>query len=148
VVGIVGSGHLRHGHGVAHQLRDLGIRDIATMLPVDGIHECGELRAGLADAVFAAPRAPGEPAPPPRLGVQLAGRPDAVEIVAVTAGSLAEQTGLQRGDRIVAVAGVPVKTSARVVAAVRTQPPGTWLPLTVRRGDETLDLVVRFPPKT
>jgi len=30
---------------------------------------------------------------------------------------------------------------------VRGQPAGTWLPMQVRRGDETLDVVVRFPPR-
>lgn len=33
VVGIMGSGHIRFGHGVPHQLRDLGVSNIATLLP-------------------------------------------------------------------------------------------------------------------
>lgn len=148
VVGILGSGHVRHGHGVAHQLRDLGVREVASLLPVDGVHDCAELEAGLADAVFVADRAPRDPAPRPRLGVQLGGSGGAVEIVAVTAGSLAEQTGLRAGDRIVTLAGEPVKSMARVIAAVRAQPAGTWLPITVRRGGETVDIVIRFPPST
>ena len=33
------------------------------------------------------------------------------------------------------------------VATIRRQPPGTWLPLRVARGDSQLDLVVQFPPR-
>jgi uncharacterized iron-regulated protein len=146
VVGIAGSGHLRHQYGIAHQLRDLGVREVATLLPERG-EDCTELKAGLADAVFGIAHAPREAPPRPRLGVQLGGKPDAVEIVAVTPGSLAEQTGLRKDDRVVTLAGTPVKSAGRIVAAVRAQPPGTWLPIQVRRGDETLELVIRFPPE-
>jgi len=43
--------------------------------------------------------------------------------------------------------GAPVTRAGNVVAAVRLQPAGTWLPLQVRRGEETLDLVIKFPPQ-
>lgn len=148
VVGIMGSGHLRHGAGVPHQLRDLSIAEVATLLPVDPADDCKALEAGLADAIFAAARAPGEPAPPPRLGIQLGSREGDVEIVAVTRGSLADRTGLRQGDRIVTLAGTPVDGAGAVIAAVRAQPAGTWLPVTVRRGEDTLELVIRFPPRT
>lgn len=148
VVGIAGSGHLRHQYGIAHQLKDLGVRDVATLLPSQRNEDCSELKTGLADAIFSIPRAPNEPLQKPRLGVELGGRNNEVEIVAVTPGSLAEQSNLRPGDRIVAIAGTPVKSAARVAAAVRAQPPGTWLPMRVRRGEEMLDLVVRFPPET
>ena len=32
-----------------------------------------------------------------------------------------------------------------MIAAIRLQPAGTWLPLRVKRGDDTLELVVKFP---
>lgn len=57
VVGIIGSGHLRHGHGVPLQLRDLGVQRVATLLPVEA-SQCKDLVAGLADAVFVLPGAP------------------------------------------------------------------------------------------
>ena len=82
---------------------------------------------------------------PPRLGVRLEEKDGAVRIVDVTAGSLAERTGLKAGDQIVEVAGAPAKRTTAVIAAVRLQPAGTWLPLRVKRGDDTLDLVVKFP---
>ena len=62
-------------------------------------------------------------------------------------GSLAEASGLKEGDRIVAIAGAPVRGMDVVIAAVRGQPPGTWLPMQVRRGKDTLDLVIKFPPQ-
>ena len=54
-VGIVGSGHLQHGRGVAHQLRDLGVTRVATFLPLRADTSCGEIAPTLADAIFAIP---------------------------------------------------------------------------------------------
>ena len=147
VVGIMGSGHIRYGHGVPHQLRDLGVKSIGTLLPVRSGLDCAELRPGLADAVFAVPE-PAKAAPePPRLGVRLEVKDGAVRIADVTAGSLAERTGLKAGDRIVEAAGRPMNSAAAVIASVRLQPAGTWLPMRVQRGDDTLELVVKFPAK-
>lgn len=52
LVGLMGSGHLRHGHGVPHQLRDLGVFAQSTLLPWDNGHDCAALVAGVADAVY------------------------------------------------------------------------------------------------
>lgn len=146
VVGIMGSGHVRFGYGVPHQLRDLGVTRIGTLLPLPADFDCDEVRAGLADAVFALPtQAESQPAPP-RLGVRLEEEGGGVRIADVTVGSLADRTGLKNGDRLVEVAGRPVKQARSVSAWVRGQPPGTWLPMRVKRGDETLDLVIKFPP--
>jgi S1-C subfamily serine protease len=46
---------------------------------------------------------------------------------------------------IVELAGAPVTKVSAVISAVRAQPPGTWLPLRVRRGKDLMELVVRFP---
>ena len=146
VVGIMGSGHIRFGQGVPHQLRDLGVTNVGTLLPVPLDFDCKELRPGLADAVFALPEPAKAKPEPPRLGVRLEENAGAVRIAEVTIGSLAEKTGLKAGDQIVEVAGVPASRTLRVIAAVRLQPAGTWLPLRVRRGDDTLELVVKFPP--
>ncbi len=147
VVGVMGSGHLRHGHGVPHQLHALGVKNVGTLLPLSAGGECKDLRAGLADAVFMLPaQAMPKPAPP-RLGVQLEDHPGGVRILAVTAGSLAEQTGLKDGDLILGMAGRPVQKVLVAISLVRLQPAGTWLPLRVKRGEETLELVVKFPPE-
>jgi hypothetical protein len=145
VVGIMGSGHVRFGHGVAHQLKDLGVADVGLLLPMTAATACTELVAGLADGVFAVPEALRSPVPPPRLGVRLEDRGDGVRIAQVSDGSLAVRTGLRAGDMIVEAAGAPLKQSAVLAGLVRGQPAGTWLPLKLKRGEETLELVVRFP---
>jgi S1-C subfamily serine protease len=43
------------------------------------------------------------------------------------------------------VAGKSITATAALVAAVRTQPPGTWLPLEIGRDGQTLELIVKFP---
>lgn len=146
VVGIMGSGHIRDGYGVAHQLRDLGITSIGALLPVDADHDCARLTQDTADAVFAIPEARPDPLPPPRLGVVLSDAKGNVTISSITAGSVAEQAGLRNGDRIVSVAGNAVSRSAEVINAVRQQPPGTLLPMQVDRSGESREILVRFPP--
>jgi uncharacterized iron-regulated protein len=145
VVGIMGSGHVRHGLGVAHQLRDLGIDRIGSLLPLPATTDCASLDPGVADAVFALPPQAAEAAPPPRLGVQLEEQAAGVRIAEVMAGSLASRSGLQEGDLIVETAGQASKRSAQLIAAIRGQPAGTWLPLKVKRGEALLEIVVRFP---
>lgn len=146
-VGIMGSGHVRFGHGVAHQLKALGTTEVGQLLPLAASTACAEVVAGLADAVFAVPEPVRSPAPPPRLGISMEDHRDGVRIVEVTAGSLAAHTGLRAGDIIVDAAGAPLKRSGALAALVREQPPGTWLPLKLRRDKETLDFVVRFPAR-
>ncbi|TAK83314.1 MAG: PDZ domain-containing protein [Betaproteobacteria bacterium] len=145
VVGIIGSGHLRFGYGVALQLRDLGVTRVGTLLPV-GRAQCKELVAGIADAAFIIPERPAVKPPPPRLGVQLEQEGANVRLLEVIAGSLAERTGLRKGDVIVAAAGKPLARMGDLVRTVRSAPDGTWLPLQVRRGAETQEILVKFPP--
>lgn len=146
IVGIAGSGHLRNGFGIAHQLRDLGVDEVTTLLPVDVPEDCKSLVAGFADAVFALPPGRAAPRPRPRLGVQLTQKRDRVEIVDVRKDSLAASMDLRAGDVIVSMAGVAVTRLDAVIAAVRAQPPGTWLPIEIRRGDSTFERIIKFPP--
>lgn len=145
VVGVMGNGHIRYGHGVPHQLGALGVSRVASLMPVPAEHDCEDLAGGLADAVFVLPPQAKAQPEPPRLGVRLEQQENRVRIVEVTPGSLAERTGLKNGDQLVEVAGVAAQSVTPVVAQVRSQPAGTWLPLRVQRGSETLELVVKFP---
>ncbi len=147
VVGIMGSGHIRYGFGVPHQLRDLGVSKVASLLPISADEDCAQLHAGFADAVFAVPGQALSKPEPPRLGVRLEEHEGAVRIAEVTPGSLADKSGLRGGDRLLEVAGVTPDRIPLVVAQVRQQPGGTWLPMRIRRGEDTLDLVVKFPVK-
>src|SRR5262245_53832056 len=146
-VGLIGSRHLVHGHGVPHQLRDLGQTEVAALLPWDRGADCKEIVAGYADAVFglAAPVAAAERRP--RLGVYLEQAADGVRIRQVENGSIAEASGVRDGDVIVEIAGRPAKEAGDVAGAVQRQAPGTWLPLKVRRGPDTVELVAKFPPQ-
>ncbi len=62
VVALIGSGHLLHGDGVAHQLDDLGLKDHATLLPWDRRSNCRHLVAGVADAIYGLDDPDDEPA--------------------------------------------------------------------------------------
>ena len=147
VVGVMGSGHIRFGYGVARQLRDLNVSKLGTLLPVAVGLDCKELEPGLADAVFALPEPAKTTPEPPRLGVRLEENAGTVRIVNVTSGGLAERSGLKGGDQLVEAAGLPVNRTLQMIALIRLQPAGTWLPLRVKRGDDVLDLVVKFPPR-
>jgi uncharacterized iron-regulated protein len=146
IVGIMGSGHLENGFGVPHQLRDLGIAQAAILLPWDADRDCDALALGIADAVFGL-QAPVSAPARPRLGVMLDGSSSGVVVREVVKDSIAERAGMHAGDVIIMLAGVPVQEAADIIAVVRQQAPGTWLPMTVKRGSESLDLVARFPPQ-
>jgi len=148
VVGILGAGHVRNGYGVPHQLRALGVNQIANLLTLPSDHDCSEITPGLADAVFLIPPQPEQAAaPPPRLGVSLAEAKDGVSIETVMPGSLAQRSGLLNGDTIIQAAGNKVSKVEEVRSYVQRQPAGTWLPLLIRRGNSSLEIVVRFPPE-
>jgi hypothetical protein len=148
VVGILGAGHLRNSYGVPHQLRALGIDQIATLVTQPSDHACSEITPGLADAVFVIPPQPEEAAaPPPRLGVSLAETEGGVRIETVIRGSLAEHSGLLAGDIVLQAAGSKVGSIEAMRSYVQRQPAGTWLPLLIRRGVATQEIVVRFPAR-
>jgi uncharacterized iron-regulated protein len=148
VVGILGAGHVRNGYGVPYQLHALGTDQIASLVTVPSDRACAELTPGLADAVFLIPPQPEQVAsPPPRLGVSLAEADSGVRIEAVMPGSLAERSGILPGDLVLQAAGSKVDTIEAMRDHVQRQPAGTWLPLLIRRGSATLEIVVRFPPQ-
>jgi len=149
VVAIMGGAHIVNRYGVPHQLDALGVSDVAVLVPFDSGGDCEQLVAGYADAVFglSAPQLPAAPRRQ-RLGVWL--EPDAggVRISRVEEGSVAETAGMRAGDVVVEVAGLPAKENGDLVAAVQRHAPGTWLPLKVKRGTDTIELVAKFPPTT
>ena len=139
VVGIMGRGHVEHGDGVAHQLRDLGVADVMLLMPWDRDMVCKDLVPGIADAVFGVAHAQsgGRRRRGRVSGVSLETTADGVRILRVDKDSIAAASGLRDGDVFVDVAGRPVKQFSDVADAVRRQAPGTWLPIVVRRGGET-----------
>ena len=72
------------------------------------------------------------------VGIQVAGRNDAVVITRVFPDSPAAEAGLAAGDRVVAVDGVPARGGALDAAIARVRgPEGTDVTLTIRRPGES-----------
>jgi len=145
VVGIIGRGHLEYGHGIPHQLADLGIDDVAVLLPVDAQDACQSLSAGLADAVFVVEEQIDKDEPGPRLGVMIETADNGVRVMEVIAGSVAEAAGILAGDLIQQAAGFEVGTTGQLVDVIQRQAAGTWLPLKVLREDQSQEFIARFP---
>jgi len=147
VVALMGSEHARRDQGVGQQLIAMGLAAPYVMMPVDREpgQACPPTPGEGAHAWFVIPASARAAVERPRLGVSLDTRDRAVVITAVVPGSLAARSGLRAGDRLVSVAGRALEDASALVTAVREQPPGTLLPLTlVREGRET-EVLVRFP---
>jgi uncharacterized iron-regulated protein len=146
VVAVMGSGHIVHGYGVPHQLRELGIASVGVALPWDQSEDCGRLAGGMADLVFGVAAATKSATRRQRLGVVLDAADRGIRIREVEQGSIAEVAGIRAGDIVIEAAGVPVGEPADLAGAVQRHAPGTWLPLKVKRGDAVLELLAKFPP--
>src|SRR5215813_1460963 len=148
IVGVLGSGHVADGHGVPHQLDDLGATVHATLIPESVDTACKHVGTSYADAVFILPPTDKTAAPErPRLGVLLAQGEGAPRINQVVRGSVAEAAGLQVGDHVVRAAGLETRIPDDLVEIVTRQAPGTWLPLSIRREGQEIDLIAKFPPR-
>jgi len=150
VVGIMGSGHILHGFGVPHQLHDLGVTRIASLLPWNTNKSCEQLVPGYADAVFGLDPFVAETvaASPQRLGIrfEFSKAANGALVLQIEPNSIAEATGLLDGDIITEIAGILVEKSSDLTDAVKRQAPGTWLPLKVNRNGSVLELTAKFPP--
>jgi S1-C subfamily serine protease len=117
------------------------------LLPWPQGGDCKELVAGYADAVFGVAASPKADAVPerPRLGVRLDTAGGELKITLVEKDSIAAAAGVLDGDVLTEAAGVPLKTFMELRTIVQRQAAGTWLPLKVRRQNETIDVVAKFP---
>jgi hypothetical protein len=117
VVGLMGSGHVIHGYGVEHQLRDLGVADVGSLLPWDVDGDCADLVAGVADAVFGI-------LPP----IRAKGRsPDALHRLAGSGGQWRRRDGLAAPQFDLAVKLEPSEGPSRGTRAGRcTRPTKRW----------------------
>lgn len=146
IVGLMGSGHLMDRAGVPHQLADLGMEDTAVLLPWDEAFDCEMLKPGFADAVFGVRSvAIAAESDGPKLGVQIEPARQGVRVAKVVAGSIAAVAGMHDNDLLVKLGGRDVQNVEDVIATVRAMLPGAWLPVTVQRGEQQLELVAKFP---
>lgn len=148
IVGILGSGHVAEGHGVPHQLKALGIAELTTLIPASTDEACGLVGTSYADAIFTLPHTDETPPPDrPRLGVVLVEGDGAPRISRMISDSVAEVTGLKVGDQVVRAAGLEMRTPGELADTVARQAPGTWLPLSIRRDGQEIDLIAKFPTR-
>ncbi len=146
VVGIIGSGHLQYGHGVPHQLADLGFDDAPVLLPREHRDDCSAAEPDLARAVFGITDGDRFDLATPLLGVQLRGDEGrGVIIQGVQSGSVGEAAGLEGGDRVLRAGDQAVERPSDLQRIVQRVTPGTWLPLEIERDGEAEERVARFP---
>ena len=146
VAGIVGRGHLEHGYGIPHQLADLGIDDVAVLLPIAAGADCADFPADLANALFVVDSSgEAKPRPHARLGVMIENGDDGVRVTEVFEDTVAQASGIEAGDVILAAAGFETAATGDLIEIIQRQAPGTWLPLKIRRGDEVVEITARFP---
>jgi uncharacterized iron-regulated protein len=148
VVGILGGGHVEGGYGVPHQLKDLGIADLAALMPESTDTACKVIGTGYADAIFTLPHEDDTPPPDrPRLGVLLTDGDGAPKVSRVVNDSVADTAGVKAGDHVVRAAGLAIRTPDDLVEVIGRQAPGTWLPLSIKRDGQEMDVVAKFPPR-
>lgn len=144
VVGLMGSGHVEYRHGVPAQLADLGVAEARVLMAWPEGRQCERVRGGLADAVFGLQ--PWEGPPRLRLGVVLAPvEGGGVRVDGVEPDGVGAAAGLREADLILRAGGQAVRSPRDLVAVVRQQAPGSWLPLEVQRGERREELIAKFP---
>ncbi len=147
VVGVMGSGHLEGGFGVPYQLEDLGVQEATVFMPVAPAESCDVYKEEVADALFVLPplEQVAEGPSGPRLGVMIETAEDRVRVMQVMDDSVAKAADIRDGDAILEAAGVALENTSDLIGIVQQQAPGTWLPLSVERDGETLEIVAKFP---
>ena len=144
IVGVMGAGHVEHSHGVPHQLAAAGVPAGAALIPVEAGEACGKTAQGYAHAVFTLKTLASAAEERPRLGVMLTGAENAALVTGVMPDSVAAATGLQKGDSIIRAAGIGIRGPADLTEVISRQAAGTWLPLTIRRNGEDIELIAKF----
>lgn len=147
VVGVMGSGHLEGGFGVPFQLKDLGVENATVFMPVPPAESCDVFKEEVADALFVLPPMNQVADGPsgPRLGVMIETADNRVRVMQVMEDSVAAAADIRDGDAILQAAGVSLADTSELIGIVQQQAPGTWLPLSVERDGETLEIVAKFP---
>jgi len=147
VVGVVGRGHIENRYGIPHQLDDLGIKDVAVLLPVEIGDACESMSAGVADAIFLVDKKIETEHPPekPKLGVQIKAVDNGLRVIKVLDDSIAQTATLSVGDIIVKAAGRQLAHVSDLIEIIQRHAPGTWLPLDILRGDQKLEIIAKFP---
>ena len=145
VVLLAGSGHMEYGHGVPGQLRDVGVDDVAVLLPRGEGADCASLEPDLARAVFLVNGDDRHELQVVRLGVVPEDDEEGVRLSHVADDSVAAAAELREGDVILRAAGRAVQSADQLRRLVHRQRPGTWMPLTRLRDGKETEVIARFP---
>lgn len=150
-IAVLGSGHIMYRFGVPEQLAALNMPSPSVLVPWDLDFECDYIKEIFADAVIGLKSnrfsEQQKSSNKPRLGVYLEADNGEVKIGKVVAGSIAEELKLQTDDIIVSMAGIEITEVSDVIKTVQATQFGTWLPMTIKRGNELIELVAKFPPQ-
>lgn len=144
VAGLMGRGHMSHGHGVPEQLADLGVHAVLTLLPYPAGEDCTAPADDLADALYGLAEDPEPPHRPLRLGIQVEPGEQGLKVIAVDSNSVAEQAGLQAGDELVEAAGRAVTTHGELLMILNNAREGFSLPIQIKRNGERKGLSALF----
>ncbi len=145
VVALIGRGHLDYGHGVPHQLRDLGIQRIATLLPMRD-DDCPADGPPIADALFGVDGGMLDTrSSAMRLGISLQESGEGLVVSNVMEGGTGDAAGLKPGDHLRRAGGRTLHRQQDLLAMLDRQQPGTALILVIDRDGETRTIAVPHP---
>lgn len=143
-VGVMGSGHVVNDYGVPDQLYALGQKEVTTMIAWHDDFGCEGITGQFADTVVGMTMRGKAAQQKAKLGVYLEEDDGKVSIAKIVAGSVAEKSGLLKGDIFVMAAGKKIRRMIEVISIVQRTHLGTWLPLLMKRGDEEIEIVAKF----
>ena len=148
IINIIGRGHIDYGFGVLHQLKSLGIYDVASFVPWDDEKNCGQAKRDgnvVADAIFGtAPFNEFQHPTGPKLGIFIEQGKDGVAVKDVVEKSIAANTGILKGDIIIEAAGKRTPSPSDLTNTIKSVLPGTWLPLKIKRQGQEIEMVAKF----
>ncbi len=147
MVVLVGSGHLAYDLGLQRQARQWFDGPIATVIPepvVDpGETTAKKVQASYADFLWGLPEER-EPLYPYFGASTRLSDDEHREVVFVAPDSVAALSGLQVGDVVLAVKGQAIDSKLRMNRILASLEWGDSVPVQVRRGEETLELMAHF----
>lgn len=151
MIAVLGSGHMMYRFGVPEQLDDLDMPSASVLIPWDPEFECDYIQKDFANAVIGLKAIrlseQEENGERPKLGVYLDSAEQGVKIVSIVPKSIAEKLALRQDDLIIRLAGYEISEVEQVIDIVRNTQFGTWLPISIKRGDEMLEMIAKFPPR-
>ncbi len=145
VVVLIGNGHIWEGRGVPRNARRRHDHQYRTIIPLPVDYSLRRLEQGPADYIWITP------VPPeghrPRLGITIQTLPDSagIAISEVTAGGRADNAGIQKGDVIKNVDGVPVRTLEDLHRSLSGQ--ATSKRFGIRRNGREMDIPIDWEMK-